>query len=101
MRYLSEGARDLISKMLVINPKERLDTRGVIGHPWFLKDLDAKALGFDESLMSPLLASTLSSTANTVKHASPESPTTTDNHCQNKELIHQAFISCNVDKQDS
>lgn len=98
-KYLSEGARDLISKMLVINPKQRLDTKGIIGHPWFLTDLDAKGLGFDESLMSPMLNGSLASAANTVKHASPESPTTEANNCQaNKEMIHQAFISCNVDQ---
>ncbi|KAG0203148.1 hypothetical protein BGX28_004496 [Mortierella sp. GBA30] len=32
---ISAGARDLISKMLMVNPKRRITMEGVMGHPWF------------------------------------------------------------------
>ena len=31
---ISELAKDLISKLLVINPKQRLDADGIMAHPW-------------------------------------------------------------------
>ncbi|KAG0250598.1 hypothetical protein BG011_008213, partial [Mortierella polycephala] len=32
---ISTGARDLISRMLTVNPKRRITMQGVISHPWF------------------------------------------------------------------
>ncbi|KAF9926760.1 hypothetical protein BGZ67_007966 [Mortierella alpina] len=32
---ISAGARDLISRMLIVNPKRRITMQGVIMHPWF------------------------------------------------------------------
>ncbi|CAO3574886.1 unnamed protein product [Mortierella alpina] len=32
---ISAGARDLISRMLMVNPKRRITMQGVIMHPWF------------------------------------------------------------------
>lgn len=32
---VSDEAKDLISQLLVLNPKERLDAAGIIDHPWF------------------------------------------------------------------
>ncbi|KAF9178308.1 hypothetical protein BGZ51_007887 [Haplosporangium sp. Z 767] len=32
---ISAGARDLISRMLTVNPKRRITMQGVISHPWF------------------------------------------------------------------
>ncbi|XP_019868843.2 aurora kinase A [Aethina tumida] len=35
--YLSDGAKDLVSKLLVVNPNDRLELGGVLKHPWILK----------------------------------------------------------------
>lgn len=34
---LSKGARDLISKMLVVNPSERISASEALNHPWVAK----------------------------------------------------------------
>lgn len=34
--HVSEGAQDLIKKLLVVNPNDRLDLDGVLNHPWIL-----------------------------------------------------------------
>lgn len=36
--HVSEGARDLIGKLLVINPENRLSLDGVLAHPWIIKE---------------------------------------------------------------
>ncbi|XP_015190463.1 PREDICTED: aurora kinase C-like [Polistes dominula] len=36
--FVSEGARDLISKLLVINPEKRLSLEDVLTHPWIVKN---------------------------------------------------------------
>lgn len=38
--HVSEGARDLIQKLLVINPDRRLSLDGVLAHPWITKNLE-------------------------------------------------------------
>ncbi|CAD6238985.1 GSCOCG00008590001-RA-CDS [Cotesia congregata] len=35
--YVSEGARDLISKLIVVKPEQRLPWDGVLAHPWILQ----------------------------------------------------------------
>ncbi|KAF5284674.1 hypothetical protein FQA39_LY16956 [Lamprigera yunnana] len=37
--YLSSGAKNLISNLLVVNPNERLDLDGILTHPWIVGDL--------------------------------------------------------------
>lgn len=34
--FVSEGAKDLISKLLVVEPEKRLSLDGVLAHPWIL-----------------------------------------------------------------
>ncbi|XP_032669183.1 aurora kinase C-like isoform X1 [Odontomachus brunneus] len=36
--FVSEGARDLISKLIVVDPEKRLDMDGVLVHPWIVKN---------------------------------------------------------------
>ncbi|KAL6445346.1 hypothetical protein ACFW04_002272 [Cataglyphis niger] len=36
--FVSEDARDLISKLIVIDPEKRLDMDGVLKHPWIVKN---------------------------------------------------------------
>ena len=36
---LSENAKDLVQKLLVVSPDERLDCEGVLRHPWMTSDL--------------------------------------------------------------
>ena len=40
---VSEEAKDLISRLLVVDPAERLTAKGVLSHPW-LRTASAKAL---------------------------------------------------------
>ncbi|XP_066151557.1 aurora kinase C-like [Euwallacea fornicatus] len=37
--HISEGARDLIKKLLVVQPEYRLSLEGVLSHPWVLQHL--------------------------------------------------------------
>ncbi|CEP02939.1 hypothetical protein PBRA_002906 [Plasmodiophora brassicae] len=37
--YLSDGARDLIPKMLVVDPVKRITIDGIRKHPWFMANL--------------------------------------------------------------
>lgn len=39
--YLSDESRDLISKMLVVDPLKRISIDSIRRHPWFAKDLPA------------------------------------------------------------
>eukprot|EP01062_Namystynia_karyoxenos_P051695 TRINITY_DN4072_c0_g2_i2.p1 TRINITY_DN4072_c0_g2~~TRINITY_DN4072_c0_g2_i2.p1 ORF type:complete len:451 (+),score=135.18 TRINITY_DN4072_c0_g2_i2:124-1476(+) len=39
-RHFSDPVKDIISKMLVIEPDKRLTLEGIIAHPWFRIDLD-------------------------------------------------------------
>lgn len=34
-KYITDEAMDLIRRMLVTDPKERITTTGVLTHPWF------------------------------------------------------------------
>ncbi|XP_047364673.1 aurora kinase C-like [Vespa velutina] len=36
--FVSEGARDLISKLLIVNPDKRLPLEDVLTHPWIMKN---------------------------------------------------------------
>ncbi|XP_071560798.1 aurora kinase C [Temnothorax nylanderi] len=36
--FVSQDARDLISKLIVIDPEKRLDMDGVLAHPWIVKN---------------------------------------------------------------
>jgi hypothetical protein len=48
-RHFSEPVRDIISKLLTVDPAQRLSMDGILDHPWFTQDLDpalvAKARG--------------------------------------------------------
>lgn len=40
-RHFSDSAKDLIAKMLTVDPTKRLTIQGIISHPWFQVDFDA------------------------------------------------------------
>jgi serine/threonine protein kinase len=42
-RHFSDSAKDLIGKMMTVNPKQRISIEGVIDHPWFQVGFDPKA----------------------------------------------------------
>ncbi|KAF9905173.1 hypothetical protein EC991_001935 [Linnemannia zychae] len=60
---ISPGARDLISRMLTVNPKRRITMKGVMMHPWFrMVNPDRNTLGEpaeDPEGCRPLLAEEL------------------------------------------
>ncbi|KAF9967688.1 hypothetical protein BGZ70_008589 [Mortierella alpina] len=60
---ISPGARDLISRMLTVNPKRRITMQGVMMHPWFrMVNPDRNTLGEpaeDPESGRPLLAEEL------------------------------------------
>ncbi|EFA12426.1 aurora kinase A isoform X1 [Tribolium castaneum] len=41
--YVSEGAQDLIRKLLVVNPNERLELSQVMKHPWIVSHTEEKS----------------------------------------------------------
>eukprot|EP00744_Colponema_vietnamica_P001282 GILI01002140.1.p1 GENE.GILI01002140.1~~GILI01002140.1.p1 ORF type:complete len:451 (+),score=142.94 GILI01002140.1:109-1461(+) len=40
-RHFSDSAKDLIAKMLTVDPTKRLNLQAIINHPWFQVDFDA------------------------------------------------------------
>nr|CAD7267229.1 unnamed protein product [Timema shepardi] len=38
--YVSQGARDLVSKLLVLNPAGRLPLDGIMSHPWIIENAE-------------------------------------------------------------
>jgi serine/threonine protein kinase len=43
-RHFSEQAKDLISKMLTVDPAKRYTLDDIVAHPWFMQGFDAKLL---------------------------------------------------------
>lgn len=50
-KQLSPGARDLISRILVPDPTQRLSLQHILAHPWFLEGLHPAALQFNDRLV--------------------------------------------------
>uniref|UniRef100_A0A453HQR6 non-specific serine/threonine protein kinase n=1 Tax=Aegilops tauschii subsp. strangulata TaxID=200361 RepID=A0A453HQR6_AEGTS len=51
---ISSGAKDLVKKMLNINPKERLTAFQVLNHPWIKEDGDAPDTPLDNVVLNRL-----------------------------------------------
>ncbi|RNE99714.1 serine/threonine protein kinase [Trypanosoma rangeli] len=47
-RHFSPDVRDLISKMLVVDPNKRVTVEEIMRHPWFIVDWDLKKVGAKE-----------------------------------------------------
>ncbi|CAD6343979.1 unnamed protein product [Miscanthus lutarioriparius] len=52
--HISPGAKDLVRKMLHINPKERLTAFQVLNHPWIKEDGDAPDTPLDNVVLNRL-----------------------------------------------
>lgn len=99
-KWLSEGAKDLISHLLMISPTKRYDTKQIIQHPWFKVGLDVKTLfphiddlSRTSTPSTPTLGLRQASQGHIDSPEHPSSPLTNP-----RELLHQAFVSCNVDR---
>jgi hypothetical protein len=76
-RNFSEPVRDIISRLLTVDPAQRLSMDGIMDHPWFREGLDAatiqRARGHDQfvptqqQLDSAIVAAKESETADTVE----------------------------------
>ncbi|KEG08980.1 putative serine/threonine protein kinase [Trypanosoma grayi] len=44
VRHASDAAKDLISRMLTVDPQQRITVEGIIAHPWFAVGWDSKWL---------------------------------------------------------
>ncbi|KAI7844334.1 hypothetical protein COHA_002132 [Chlorella ohadii] len=53
---LSDGVRDLISRILVQDPDARPTLQGIFTHPWFVEGLNPAALQFNDSIVRESLA---------------------------------------------
>ncbi|KAK9131349.1 hypothetical protein Sjap_011836 [Stephania japonica] len=51
---ISPGAKDLVRKMLHIDPKQRLTTFQVLNHPWIKEDGEAPDTPFDNVVLNRL-----------------------------------------------
>ncbi|KAK9862994.1 hypothetical protein WJX84_000588 [Apatococcus fuscideae] len=49
---MSEGAADLIRRMLVVDVEQRLTIQAIMQHPWFRKDLPKAALKLNDECLS-------------------------------------------------
>ncbi len=47
---VSEECKDLLKKVLMADPAQRLTIQGIMQHPWFLQDLPAGALEVNSRL---------------------------------------------------
>eukprot|EP00760_Papus_ankaliazontas_P023557 PhM_4_TR2067/c0_g1_i1/m.99907 len=43
-KHFSEPAKDLISKMMVVDPMQRVTLEQILSHPWFMVGFDRKAV---------------------------------------------------------
>lgn len=43
-RHFSDQAKDLIAKMMTVDPAKRITIQGIVDHPWFQVGFDAKTL---------------------------------------------------------
>lgn len=50
---MSGEAKDLIKKMMKVNPKERLDIKQCLDHPWFKKSIQNE-INLDNKILSNL-----------------------------------------------
>ncbi|PRW33203.1 Serine threonine- kinase SAPK1 [Chlorella sorokiniana] len=48
---LSPECRDMLSRLLVVNPEKRIGMEGIFAHPWFQRDLPEGALAMNTSYM--------------------------------------------------
>ncbi|KAL4434846.1 hypothetical protein ABPG77_005373 [Micractinium sp. CCAP 211/92] len=55
-RVISESARHLISRMLVVDPDQRYSLQDIFSHPWFKNGLQPGALDFNEIIVKDSLA---------------------------------------------
>ena len=78
-RHFTEGAKDLISKLIVVDPTKRLSLEQVMQHPWFLVDAD-KIMKAQASVKPPTEAEVkeaIRDEKEPVETASPSKPTPT------------------------
>lgn len=50
---VSEELRDLLSKILMEDPQQRISMQGIMRHPWFQKDLPEGVLEMNNELPEP------------------------------------------------
>ena len=50
---VSDELRDLLSKILVEDPQQRISMQGIMAHPWFKKDLPEGVLEMNDELPLP------------------------------------------------
>ena len=50
---VSNELRDLLSKILMEDPQQRISIQDIMKHPWFLKDLPQGVLEMNEELPEP------------------------------------------------
>lgn len=48
-RHFSDGAKDIIGKMLTVDPTKRITVQGIIDHPWFQVGFDARNFNHQNS----------------------------------------------------
>lgn len=47
IRHISDSAKDIISRMLIVDPRKRIPMKDIIAHPWFQVDWDASLIAFE------------------------------------------------------
>ncbi|XP_066600795.1 aurora kinase C-like [Prorops nasuta] len=46
--FISDGAKDLISRLLIVNPDQRLPLDGILVHPWIVKNRTTEPYGLQK-----------------------------------------------------
>lgn len=49
-RFLSESAKDLIARLLIVEPDERYTVENIVAHPWFQQSFDRRCLQLGERI---------------------------------------------------
>lgn len=48
----SDACKDLLTRLLVADPSQRISLEGILGHPWFLDALPTGALAMNDHYLS-------------------------------------------------
>jgi len=81
---VTQEAKDLVQKLMTINPKERLTIQQVLNHPWFRVSGDSATTGLSQQMMEARELADPDAYKKALKNNPSESSTTTASSCRKR-----------------